>query len=54
MDDVAVGAVGDAAGAVVDPREGLRRLRGGLGRRGVALGAGLVLGFLVARARRRG
>ncbi|MEV0156371.1 hypothetical protein AB0H57_21965 [Micromonospora sp. NPDC050686] len=54
MDDVAVGAAGDVAGAVVDPRQGLRRLRGTVGGSALPLGVGLVLGFLLARARRPG
>ncbi|WKT97353.1 hypothetical protein Q2K19_24720 [Micromonospora soli] len=54
MGDVLVGAAGDVAGAVVDPRQGLSRLRAaGPARALVTAGAGLVIGYLVARSRRR-
>ncbi|WP_158566238.1 hypothetical protein [Micromonospora craterilacus] len=48
--DVMVGAVGNAAGTVVDPGTGLGRLRAALsGRAVVSLAAGMLLGYLVAR-----
>ncbi len=55
MDDVAVGAAGDIAGALVDPRQGLSRLRASVsGRALVTVALGLLIGYLVARSRRRG
>ncbi|MEU5943000.1 hypothetical protein ABZ807_28395 [Micromonospora sp. NPDC047548] len=51
--DVLVGTAGDMAGTVVDPRQGLSKLRSALsGRAAVMLAAGLALGYLVARSRR--
>ncbi|MEV0809840.1 hypothetical protein [Micromonospora sp. NPDC050200] len=51
--DVVVGAAGDVAGTVVDPRQGLSKLRAALsGRAAVMLAAGLALGYLFARSRR--
>ncbi|RKN52143.1 hypothetical protein D7193_26675 [Micromonospora costi] len=53
LGDVVVGTAGDVAGGVVDPRRGLDQLRSALSARtGVALAAGLVVGFLAARSRR--
>ncbi|MET8910149.1 hypothetical protein [Micromonospora sp. NPDC004551] len=52
LGDTAVGAVGDIAGAVVDPRAGLGRLRAAVTPRSVLLlGGGLLLGYLLARRR---
>ncbi|MFE9690247.1 hypothetical protein [Micromonospora sp. NPDC005806] len=54
LSDVVVGAAGAAAGTVVDPRQGLARLRAALTARTLAtVAAGLVAGFLLARSRRR-
>jgi hypothetical protein len=54
LGDVVVGAAGDVAGTVVDPRAGLGRLRAAVTPRAVVmLTAGLLLGFLLARSRRR-
>lgn len=54
LGEVAVGAVGDVAGAVVDPGTGLSKLRSAVTPRAVALlAAGLLGGYLVARSRRR-
>ncbi|MEV6811576.1 hypothetical protein [Micromonospora sp. NPDC051296] len=48
--DVVVGAVGNAAGTVVDPGTGIGRLRSALSARAmVSLAAGVLLGYLVAR-----
>ncbi|MCW3843736.1 hypothetical protein ONA70_26900 [Micromonospora yasonensis] len=53
--DVVAGAAGSVAGAVVDPRRGLGRLRASVNPRTlVTLAAGLAVGFLLARSRRRG
>ncbi len=53
LGDVMVGAAGDAAGTVVDPGTGLRKLRSVLSVRAVAsLAAGVLLGYLVARSLR--
>lgn len=50
--DVLVGAAGNVAGTVVDPRAGFGRLRSAMSPRVVvAVTAGLVIGCLVARAR---
>jgi hypothetical protein len=52
--DAAVGAVGSAAGAVVDPAQGLRVLRSARSTRLLAVAAaGLAVGYLVGRRRRR-
>ncbi|MGK5740358.1 hypothetical protein [Micromonospora sp. URMC 103] len=51
--DVVVGTAGDVAGSVVDPRQGLKQLRSARSARtGLVLAAGVVLGYLAARARR--
>ncbi|MFI2651429.1 hypothetical protein [Micromonospora fulviviridis] len=53
LGDVAVGAAGDIAGAVVDPRAGLGRLRSAVTPRSlVLLAGGLLLGYLLSRRRR--
>ncbi|MGC1215479.1 MAG: hypothetical protein WA890_30015 [Micromonospora sp.] len=53
IDDVIVGKIGDAAGTVVDPRQGLGQLKSAVSGRAFTLVlAGLVLGFLIARRRR--
>jgi hypothetical protein len=55
LGDVLVGAAGNVAGAVVDPRKGLSQLRSAVSGRTLAtVAAGLLIGFLVARSRRRG
>ncbi|WFE35162.1 hypothetical protein [Micromonospora sp. WMMD975] len=52
--DVVVGAAGDVAGSVVDPKAGLGRLRAAVSARTfVTLAAGVVLGYLAARSMRR-
>ncbi|OKI49609.1 hypothetical protein [Micromonospora sp. CB01531] len=52
--DVVVGAAGNVAGAVVDPREGFTRLRAAVpGRTLATVAAGLVIGYLAARLGRR-
>ncbi|MFI7426843.1 hypothetical protein ACIBPB_07630 [Micromonospora sp. NPDC049836] len=52
LGDVAVGAAGDVAGAVVDPRAGLGKLRSAVTLRGIALlGGGLLVGYLLSRRR---
>ncbi|MEV4118504.1 hypothetical protein [Micromonospora sp. NPDC049645] len=54
LGDVVVGTAGDVAGSVVDPKAGLGKLRSAITPRVVALlGGGLLLGYLVARSRRR-
>ncbi|WP_422741402.1 hypothetical protein ACN27B_21990 [Micromonospora sp. WMMD754] len=54
LSDVVVGAAGDVAGSVVDPKAGLGRLRSALTARGlVTLTVGAFLGFLAARSMRR-
>ncbi|MFG3602633.1 hypothetical protein [Micromonospora chersina] len=54
MSDSAIGAAGDIAGAVADPRRGLTRLRAAAtGRTVTIVAAGLVIGYLAARLRRR-
>ncbi|WP_416904352.1 hypothetical protein [Micromonospora echinospora] len=54
LGDVVVGTAGDVAGTVVDPRAGLGKLRSAVTARSVVtLAAGLLLGFLLARSRRR-
>lgn len=54
VSDMTVGAVGDLAGAVVDPRAGLGKLRSALtSKAGVTLIAGLLVGYLVARSQHR-
>ena len=54
LGDVVVGAAGDIAGSVVDPRAGLGKLRSAVTPRAVVLlTAGLVLGYLLARSRLR-
>ncbi|PSK66631.1 hypothetical protein B0E53_01431 [Micromonospora sp. MH33] len=54
LGDLAVGTAGDAAGSVVDPKAALGRLRSAVTPRTVVtLTAGLLLGYLVARPRRR-
>ncbi|GIJ26393.1 hypothetical protein Vqi01_15550 [Micromonospora qiuiae] len=53
LGDVAVGAAGDVAGSVVDPKAGAVRLRSAVTPRAVVmLAAGLFLGYLLARSRR--
>ncbi|MDM4719298.1 hypothetical protein QTQ03_06685 [Micromonospora sp. WMMA1363] len=55
LSDVLVGAAGDVAGTVVDPRAGLGRLRAAASASGMlTLTAGLLLGYLAARSRWRG
>ncbi|WBB71370.1 hypothetical protein O7602_16540 [Micromonospora sp. WMMD1128] len=52
--DVVVGAAGDVAGSVVDPKAGLGRLRSVVTARGlVTLTAGALLGYFAARSIRR-
>ncbi|MEU4660422.1 hypothetical protein AB0F83_01565 [Micromonospora chalcea] len=52
LGDVVVGTAGDVAGSVVDPKAGLGKLRSAVTPRAVVLlGAGLFLGYLVARSR---
>ncbi|RGC66753.1 hypothetical protein C5N14_22055 [Micromonospora sp. MW-13] len=54
LGDVLVGAAGDLAGAVVDPRRGLNQLRSAVsGRALFIMAAGLVVGYLLARSRAR-
>jgi hypothetical protein len=54
MSDVLVGAAGNVAGAVVDPREGITRLRAAVTGRALATAAaGLIIGYLAARVGRR-
>ncbi|WBB67747.1 hypothetical protein [Micromonospora sp. WMMD812] len=54
MGDIVVGAAGNAAGAVVDPRGGLTQLRSALtGRLLASVAVGLVIGYVVARSARR-
>ncbi|MFI6133798.1 hypothetical protein [Micromonospora sp. NPDC051141] len=54
LGDVVVGAAGDVAGSVVDPRAGVSRLRSAMTARGVAmLSVGALLGYLAARSMRR-
>ncbi|GAA2218713.1 hypothetical protein ACFY2R_15925 [Micromonospora olivasterospora] len=53
--DMVVSAAGNVAGTVVDPRQGLTKLRSMVTVRGVvAVAAGAVIGFLALRAARRG
>ncbi|MEU3453413.1 hypothetical protein ABZ671_07395 [Micromonospora sp. NPDC006766] len=55
LGDLVVGTAGDIAGAVVDPRQGLSKLRSVVTVRSlVAVAAGLAVGFLLARSARRG
>lgn len=55
MSDAIVGAAGDVAGTVVDPRGGLGRLRSAVSGRTLAtVSAGVGIGYLIARYRRRG
>ncbi|MFJ8579872.1 hypothetical protein [Micromonospora sp. NPDC093277] len=55
LSDLVVGAAGNVAGAVVDPRQGFSKLRSAVSVRTViTVAAGLVVGFLLARAGRRG
>lgn len=55
MSDAIVGAAGDVAGAVADPREGFSRLRSAVSGRTIAtVAAGVGIGYLIARSRRRG
>ncbi|MDG4801416.1 hypothetical protein [Micromonospora sp. WMMD980] len=54
LGDVVVGAAGDVAGSVVDPRAGLGRLRSAVTSRGVTtLTVGALLGYLAARSVRQ-
>ncbi|MFI6231221.1 hypothetical protein ACIBCR_28390 [Micromonospora echinospora] len=54
LGDMVVGTAGDVAGSVVDPRAGLGKLRSAVSPRSVVtLTAGLLVGFLLARSRRR-
>ncbi|MEV6367810.1 hypothetical protein D7147_06550 [Micromonospora musae] len=50
LGDLLVGTVGDAAASVADARRGLRRRPLPAG--GLVLAAGLLAGYLIARARR--
>ncbi|MEV0397970.1 hypothetical protein [Polymorphospora rubra] len=53
LGDAVVGTVGDAAGAVVDPRAGLGRIRAAMSSRAlIGVAAALVAGYLVGRLRR--
>ncbi|SCG62380.1 hypothetical protein [Micromonospora inositola] len=53
--DVVVGAIGDVAGAVVDPRRGFSQVRSAVsGKTAAMVLAGLAAGFLIARGLRRG
>ncbi|MEU8264043.1 hypothetical protein AB0C02_25900 [Micromonospora sp. NPDC048999] len=55
LGDLAVGTAGDIAGTVVDPRQGLGKLRSVVTVRALVAGAaGLAVGFLLARSVRRG
>lgn len=55
MSDAIVGAAGDVAGAAADPREGFNRLRSAVSGRTIAtVAAGVGIGYLIARSRRRG
>ncbi|WP_329109523.1 hypothetical protein OG792_12200 [Micromonospora sp. NBC_01699] len=52
--DVATGAIGDAAGSVVDPKEGIHRLKAAVsGPALLAAVAALVVGYLIGRRSRR-
>ncbi|MFJ8690706.1 hypothetical protein [Micromonospora wenchangensis] len=54
LGDLVVGAAGDVAGSVVDPKAGLGRLRSAVTPGGVVtLTLGVFLGYLAARAVRR-
>ncbi|MFG2052577.1 hypothetical protein ACGFI9_00980 [Micromonospora sp. NPDC048930] len=54
LSDLVVGVAGDVAGTVVDPRAGLARLRAVITPRAlITVAAGLAVGFLLVRARRR-
>ncbi|GAB3804709.1 hypothetical protein [Micromonospora zhanjiangensis] len=54
LGDVVVGAAGDVAGGVVDPKAGLGRLRSVVSLRGVVtLAVGALLGYLASRSIRR-
>lgn len=54
LGDVLVGTAGDLAGTVADPREGFGKLRSVLSIRVVTtVGLGLLLGYALARSRRR-
>lgn len=54
LGDTATGVVGDAAGTVVDPKEGLRRLSGEqAGTALVVAAVALVVGYLIGRWSRR-
>ena len=51
---MATGAIGDAAGAVMDPKQGLRRMRGASTAPAlVAAVIALVVGYLLGRRSRR-
>ncbi|SCF09538.1 hypothetical protein GA0074695_3436 [Micromonospora viridifaciens] len=55
LSDMVVGTAGDIAASFVDPRQGLNKLRSVVTPRAlVAVAAGLVVGFLLARSGRRG
>lgn len=54
LGDLVVGVAGDVAGTVMDPRAGLTKLRSMVtGRTLITVAAGLAVGFLLARSRRR-
>jgi uncharacterized protein (TIGR03382 family) len=54
LDDVATGAIGAAAGTVMDPLQGMRRLTGKAATPGlIAVAIALVVGYLLGRRRRR-
>ncbi|MCI4061304.1 hypothetical protein MRQ36_01430 [Micromonospora sp. R77] len=54
LGDVAVGAAGDVAGTVVDPKAGLGKLRAAVTPRALMLlAAGLLCGYPVARSHHR-
>ncbi|MGW4466208.1 hypothetical protein [Micromonospora sp. NBC_01796] len=52
--DAATGAIGDTAGAIMDPAQGIHRLRGAVsGPALVVVVAALVVGYLIGRRSRR-
>ena len=54
LGDMATGAIGDAAGTVMDPKQGLRRMRGASTAPAlVAAVIALVVGYLLGRRSRR-
>lgn len=53
IDDVIVGKIGDVAGTVVDPRQGLSHLKSAVSGKTLTLVlAGVAVGLLLARRRR--